>query len=610
MTGRSGTLTYLSTTPPWRPGYPYYSGARITIDWSEIYDIESNTSQVTFSNAQITTENAFGGAYVTCSIFAGDAEIIRSRSYRGDFGARVGQGGVPKEMFYTGVGGWPRTITVPHNADGTKTLNVTFWKSQEASESNNYAYIDGPAGYWQFATTAQTDAIELTTIPRASAFNYSGTVIGGDMVISISAASPSFMHKLYYKHNDDATYTAIASDVVSSYTWSMPDSLGAKIPTAMSGTWQIRCETYGGGTLVGESVKDVTLIIPDNSAPTGTSGWHTNGYTNVGTAAASINKPIKGYSRLTFAFDASKITARYGATIASTSAVLNGANVNSGETVLNAVSSTLTFTVTDSRGKALSESVTVTVNDYASPSLSNVQAYRSNGSGAADDRGGWYSVKASAVYSSIDGGNSYHIYVAIKTAGGAYGAETEIQNNTLRTLGGSLSYTTSYIVRLRIVDGLGNAYFIEATIPTDDVTFNAMEGGNGFSFGKYSETPNLLDVAWSERVRGDLTVDGVGGNVYIKRSFEVSAYSSHIIRQDTNQHSYLILGSGWQNSARCAFLLFGFASGAAYKSAMSLIGTTGITITANDDDTYTINNNTGVTLTCGAIALVGNPPTV
>lgn len=489
-TGLNGTLEYTSRN------WAAYNGSRIRIDWSETYDVATNTSVVTFSNARLTIRGADGSTWVSMLLKANDENVISSSAGRGDFGGSM-TANTEREIKYSGSY-LNKSISVVHDSDGTKSITVTA----SGMRVVNSSYGRGDT------FSDESTVITLTDIPRASGFNVSGTEIGAEMSFSIQKAVPAFTHKLYYKHGTD-TYTLIAEDVDDTYSWTIPEALGEKIPAAASGTWTLKCETYNGAALMGENVKTVTLTVPNYSL-TG-SGWYSASYSNTGTAAAGINKPVKGYSKLTYSVTASGVTTRYGATLNAPTVTVNGSAIPSGQTI-TALSSTVTFRISDSRGKTLTETVTITAYDYSSPTVTSISAARCDSSGTADDEGMFWYAQATANISPIDGANSYTLTAAIKSAGGSYGAENTLVSGAKSVFGGALSLTASYVVRIRITDALGNSAQIEILIPTSAVTFSARNGGNGFAFGKYAEADELLDVAWDERVRGDLTVDG-GGNI-------------------------------------------------------------------------------------------------
>lgn len=487
-TGNSGTLTYQSVSPAWGS-----SGSQIKVDWSETYDVATNTSAVTFSNARLTIRGADGSTWITMLLKADGTNIINSDAFRGDFGGST-QSNVEKVM--TPSGTWPRTITVQHDSDGTKSITVSA--SGMRVVNSGYGRND------RFADASET--IALTAIPRASSFTVSGTTIGSAMAFAIQRAVSTFTHKLYCKYGSD-DYALIADNVGTSYEWTIPESLGGKIPAAMSGTWTLKCETYSGTTLMGETVKTVTLTVPSYSL-TG-NGWCSAGYSNTGTAAAGINKPVKGYSKLTYSTDKTRVSTRYGATLNNPTVTANGSDVSGGQTI-TAINNTVSFRITDSRGKSLTEDVVITAFDYSSPTVTGVSAERCSSAGTADDEGMFWYAQATANISPIDGANTYTLMAAIKPAGGSYGAENALTSGAKSVFGGALSPTASYVVRITITDALNNSSQIEIQIPTSAVTFNARNGGRGFAFGKYAEADDLFDVEWDTRIRGDLNVDGEG----------------------------------------------------------------------------------------------------
>lgn len=586
----NGTITLTSSN------FSRGDGVEIKIKYiEENINVSARTSDVRFYDATMEVKGVDAGTYASILLKANGETIIDAKDYRGDFGAFMVPG-VPSVINYSG-GTWPKTITVKHNDDGTKTIPVTVTGIVVSNSS------------WQHGWTIPdySTTIQLETIAVASSFTVSGTTIGSNMTFAISRASSAFTHKLYYKHGSDA-YALIAQGVGTSYTWNIPEAVGGKIPSENSGTFTIKVETYSGGTLLGDATKTVTLTVPNYSL-TG-SGWYSAGYTNSGTAASGIAKAVKGYSKLTYSAIKSGVSTRYGATLNDPTVAVNGAAIPSGQT-LTETSTVVTFRISDSRGKTLSATVTVAALDYAAPSLLNTAAKRCDAGGDEDDEGMFWYARATASVSSLEGANSYTLTAAIRPAGGSYGAENALTSGVKSVFGGTLSATASYTVRIRITDALGNMAQTEVQIPTSAVTFNARPGGNGFAFGKYAETANLLDVDWDARVRGGLTVDGENGNVFLRKTFSVPAGSYVTLAQDSSEHFYIVAGSGWANAGRCAYMLVGYASGASRKAVVNLLpSATQVTITANDDATYRISNTSSVSVTCGVIALVGRLPTI
>ena len=80
---------------------------------------------------------------------------------------------------------------VEHNADGTKTINVSTSLSTTAFSPNS---------------ANASDTIDLTTIPRATASPNLDGYIESSIPISLSPASQNFKHRLYYSYNGKNGY--------------------------------------------------------------------------------------------------------------------------------------------------------------------------------------------------------------------------------------------------------------------------------------------------------------------------------------------------------------------------------------------------------------------
>ena len=224
-----------------------------------------------------------------------------------------------------------RTDTYYHNADGTGSASFS-------------ASISSP---WGIGTASVSGAITLPTIPRASGVTATSAEIESATSININRASGSFKHTLRYKFG--SLTGTIATNVATSYGWTIPTSFYGQIPNSKTGTCTIYCDTYNGGTLLGTksttfTVKtneelckpEVSVIVEDiNEKTTALTG--------------STDKFVKYMSN---ALITTTSVARNNATIKSTSVVCGDGKSGTGESVtLNKVESAkFTVTVTDSRG--------------------------------------------------------------------------------------------------------------------------------------------------------------------------------------------------------------------------------------------------------------------
>ena len=224
-----------------------------------------------------------------------------------------------------------RTDRYYHNADGTGSASYS-------------ASISSP---WGIGTASVSGTITLPTIPRASSVTATSAEIESATSININRASSGFKHTLRYKFG--SLTGTIATNVATSYGWTLPTSFYEQIPNAKTGTCTIYCDTYSGSTLLGTksttfTVKtneelckpEVSVIVEDiNKKTTELTG--------------PTNKFVKYMSN---ALITTTSVARNNATIKSTSVVCGDGKSGTGESVtLNKVESAkFTITVTDSRG--------------------------------------------------------------------------------------------------------------------------------------------------------------------------------------------------------------------------------------------------------------------
>ena len=166
-------------------------------------------------------------------------------------------------------------------------------------------------------------------------------------------------------------------------------------------------------------------------------------------------------------------------------------------------------TVTDSRGQEASETLQIAVQPYAEPRLTEVTVFRCDSAGNAADDGQYYSAKGKGLYSPLAGENSISLTAAHKLREAAdYGAETALENDSARVTGG-LSADSSYLVRLRARDALGNSAVVTAELATQHWAMKFRPGGMGVGFGKAPEHDRCIELPAGWVIRsGDTVVLG------------------------------------------------------------------------------------------------------
>lgn len=252
-----------------------------------------------------------------------------------------------------------QTITVGHNADGTKSFGLS-------------ASFSGSGGWSPGTLSIGGNSFTLTTIPRSSSVSVGAGVIGSAVTINISRQSSSFKHTVRYHWG--SKQGTIASNVDTSTTWTIPLDFANDIPNSTSGTGTIYVDTYSGSTKTGTQSTTLTASVPATMKPTFTGV----SLSDFNTAAQSLipgNTFIQVISNIKVTFNGGAGT--YGSTITGYKAEIVGknqtTNVNGGTLGIMNYHGTVTVraSVSDSRGRwSDTKDVSVTVLEYFAPALS------------------------------------------------------------------------------------------------------------------------------------------------------------------------------------------------------------------------------------------------
>ena len=295
-----------------------------------------------------------------------------------------------------------KTITVSHNADGTKSIALTAEWDCGFDSSYTPRHL------------SLSETVTLTTIPRASTATTSGSTLGKTLTITIKRASSSFTHKLYYTCGS-VKDKLIAENVGTSYSWNAPPvSLAQQAPNAETVALTLTVKTYNGSTYVGAWSTSVKLAVPSTvvpslsvaiSDPTGVSNTY-GGYVQLRskvkvdiTASGAQGSTIKSYSI--------KVGSIYATTSASgTTDYLPG----SGEL-------TVSCAVTDSRGRTTTKTQSITVLAYSKPAITAISAARCNADGTANRAGTYGKVTFSGAITSLSAKNTAAYAVQYREVG-------------------------------------------------------------------------------------------------------------------------------------------------------------------------------------------------
>lgn len=337
--------------------------------------------------------------------------------------------------------------------------------------------------------------LEPASKPSLSSTN---VTMGSAVTINTNRQTTAATHTLRYSFfNSSGT---IASNVTTSTSWTPPVSLAAQIPSATSGWGTIYCDTYVGGALVATESCVITLTVPASVVPTISAVTCTEATSGL---AAAFGRYVRTKSTLRVTITAS---GSQGSTIKAYQTTANGSSYSASTfttgTLNTAGTNIISVKVTDSRGRTATKSVSVTVSDYAPPSLSKFTAERCNSAGTAAQVDGT-KVRASWTLSasSVGGKNSVSYTLYYKQSSAT--AWTTIQSAAVNTsnttsvsnqlLSPTFDALVSYDLKLKLTDYFYNLEQV-VSIGTKRVLLDFYRDGTGLALGKIAEQSGKIGV--------------------------------------------------------------------------------------------------------------------
>lgn len=380
------------------------------------------------------------------------------------------------------------TLTIPHNADGTKTTTI------EASFTTL-------SGTWAITGGSASKSITLPPIPRGTELvNISDQSYGFPSTFNLSRKASNLRENITMTNGGTTLTikTTSTSDVNFSYTLNRSYTPNTTKPS--SSTWTITIKTYNGGTLVEtKTYSKVWSIRNDDEAsykPTVT-GTTWQAYNDV-ISAFSTDTMVAGYSKMQVNASSSNITTKFGASVSSRVVTFSngssGTNANTYRSSIYATAgnATATYVVTDSRGFATSVSCgPISVVSSNAPTINVSECFRGNNDGTANPSGQYLWATATASCDSLNGHNSLSVR---KVQASGFSA-VNFTNGTRVQLASSASASSTYTVTFTATDLLRTTT-VTRTIPAEDVLFNARKDGKGVGIGAYCEGEGLISVGY------------------------------------------------------------------------------------------------------------------
>ena len=403
-------------------------------------------------------------------------------------------------------------ITVTHKSDGSLSGYVKLRFD-----------APGTSGGWSPGTTdLNTKWTACTTIARASSIDVNGSQLGSGVSVTINRKSESFTHKVEYKFVESA-WTTASSNATTSASFTPPVSLATQIPSAETGALTVRVTTFNGSTQIGNPVtKSINLKVPTNIVPS-LSGLSATRIDNGVPSGWGIY--VKGKSQVKIT--ASGASGAQGSTIVGYSISGPGLSVNTSSGTSEVLSSTgtltYTCTVTDSRGRTASKTVSINVVDYTYPNIS-MSAERCTSDGTKSTNGTYLRIVITFGYASVSGKNS----IASKSCSCNGVSNSSFASGTAFVLAANCSIGNHYTVSASVKDTLGNTAIASAEVTTSYRILNVNKNKNGLAIGKFSEKAAFevnMDSYFLKNIKSGITAEGsvsTYGNLTAKGSLTVN----------------------------------------------------------------------------------------
>lgn len=399
------------------------------------------------------------------------------------------------------------TGAISHGSDGSKKLDCSGSFTISGS-----SYLSGGN---------ISCSIQLESIPRATKPTLSSpsVALGSAVTINISPAVSSWTHNIYYRIGT-GSWTRFATGVKSNYSWTVPLGIASSYPTATKGTITIGLNTYNGSTQIGGTqTVNLDITIPASVAPS--------------VSAITVSETASGLSNFGYVQTKSKLKIVASASGSYSSSIRSYAyNIGSqsysglentytmGEVVLDSGTVAVTVTVTDSRGRTASKTVSITVLAYSPPQITHFECSRCGDvNGSANANGQYLKVTFGYSVSPLNNKNKasyllkYSVYDDGKWGGLTSGTQYTY-SGTYISATAILNTASTYQIGLVVTDSFGTASFYKE-IGTAVRLLSYIVKRFAIAIGKIPEIDNIFDVALETIFRKKVTMNSdlqVNGN--------------------------------------------------------------------------------------------------
>ena len=345
-----------------------------------------------------------------------------------------------------------KTVTIPHDPDGKKTIYVSAYFQHNRFSSNSQGFNVTLTEIPRAATLVAAQDFNDEGNPQITYNNPAGSLVTSlQACISLDGSTASVPYRDIAK--DGTTYTF-------NLTSAERNTLLAATPNSNTLTVYFIVKTVLGGQTFTSSLQKVMTVVNANPTMEGITYKDTNATTTAVTS--DDQKIVQDVSTVQFRFQT--ITALKGATLVNVAITINGVTKTSSMSgssvsvkkvnygvVNSSIDETATIVTTDSRGNTVTETVTISMLGWVLPTGKTSLWRKDN----------FYDesyIRVVSTISSLDGNNAVTIQYQYKATDEAnYGALTTINDSTTYTI--QLDNTKAYDFRIIVSDLLGSTTY-------------------------------------------------------------------------------------------------------------------------------------------------------
>lgn len=383
-----------------------------------------------------------------------------------------------------------------HNAEGDLDVTLECYIEHDtfSSDSNEF--------------TISTTHIPRTSQPSLDAYNVD---FGDEITIYTNRASSSFTHHLYYSFNGgDAV--GITAGFGDSYTWTIPTDLMNKIPNNTSSNITFYLYTFGD-SLIGCKTITFTATVPSSAVPKISDIDCMDPYKYEATYGAYVQNKSKVKVTVTAAGCYSSTIKNYKITANGENYAFNGATT---DVLTTAGENTINVSVTDSRGRTVTKTITINVLAYSAPDIEKLAVVRCISDGTPYEEGAYMKVTYKASITALNDKNNKVFTLQYKMQNATYYTTHLIYKDDYTWEGTAIisaDVDYGYNVLLVVQDAFSTtSQQVDVSTAFALIDFNA--SGKGISFGKASERDGFeckLNAIFEGMVEGVYPV----GSIYI-----------------------------------------------------------------------------------------------